>query len=208
MKEYHKDYFPRSKAPEHVKDKVLQHVYWNKKNLTKRFSFYKIYVPSFILFFVVMGWWAFFTAQNKALRGTNPLSFQNMQMEEIVDNETVNQRENPTQILMAKDSWNNTPSRDSSENPDSSILGSQEIEKSNEESNLFDSPDYSVLELGDSERSKQMDWVEWGGNNENEWLLLSNRKVILENSIVENIEIQTKDIEKLIDELFVITHQE
>jgi hypothetical protein len=32
--------------------------------------------------------------------------------------------------------------------------------------------------------------------------------VILENSIVENIEIQTKDIEKLIDELFVITHQE
>ncbi len=63
--EIKKDYFPRAKAPEIAKKKVMQYVYWSKKNLSKRFYFYRVYAPAFLLLFIVWWWLAFYDKQIK-----------------------------------------------------------------------------------------------------------------------------------------------
>lgn len=63
--EVKKNYFPTSKAPDIAKKKVMQYVYWTKKNLSKRFYFYRIYAPAFLLLFIA--WW-WITYYNKELK--------------------------------------------------------------------------------------------------------------------------------------------
>jgi len=60
-----KDYFPTAKAPDIAKKKIMQYIYWNKKNLSKRFYFYRVYAPAFLLLFIVWGWFAFYNKANK-----------------------------------------------------------------------------------------------------------------------------------------------
>lgn len=64
--ELKKDYFPRAKAPDIAKTIVMQYVYWNKKNLSKRFYFYRVYAPAFLLLFIV--WWSmtYYNQTNKS----------------------------------------------------------------------------------------------------------------------------------------------
>lgn len=60
-----KDYFPTAKAPDIAKQTVMQYVYGNKKNLTKRFHFYKIYAPAFVLLFIFLWWLVFYNREIK-----------------------------------------------------------------------------------------------------------------------------------------------
>ncbi len=63
--EFKKDYFPRAKAPDIAKKIVMQYVYWNKKNLNKRFYFYRVYAPAFLLLFIVWWWMTYYQKINK-----------------------------------------------------------------------------------------------------------------------------------------------
>ena len=63
--EIKKDYFPTAKAPDIAKKKVMQYVYWSKKNLSKRFYFYRIYAPAFLLLFIMIWWLAFYNIELK-----------------------------------------------------------------------------------------------------------------------------------------------
>ena len=65
--EIKKDYFPKAKAPDIAKKIVMQYVYWNKKNLSKRFYFYRIYAPAFVLLFIMIWWLAVYTRELRPL---------------------------------------------------------------------------------------------------------------------------------------------
>ncbi|MFZ2151106.1 MAG: hypothetical protein WAZ12_05380 [Candidatus Absconditicoccaceae bacterium] len=63
--EFKKEYFPIANAPDIVKRTVMQHVYGNKKNLNKRFYFYRVYAPAFLLLFIVWGGMTYYQKANK-----------------------------------------------------------------------------------------------------------------------------------------------
>jgi len=52
--DFKKDYFPTAKAPEIAKKKVMQYIYQNQKSLTKRFYFYRVYMPAFVVLFIAI----------------------------------------------------------------------------------------------------------------------------------------------------------
>lgn len=60
-----KNYFPSSKAPDIAKKIVMQYIYWNKPHLSKRFYFYRVYAPAFLLLFVVWWWLTYYNKINK-----------------------------------------------------------------------------------------------------------------------------------------------
>lgn len=63
--ELKRDYFPTMKAPDIAKKKVMQYIYENKKNLTRRFYFYRIYAPAFLLLFIIWWWLTFYSRELK-----------------------------------------------------------------------------------------------------------------------------------------------
>jgi len=63
--EFKKEYFPRAEAPDIAKKTIMQYVYWNKKNLSKRFYFYRVYAPAFLLLFIVWWWMTYYNKANK-----------------------------------------------------------------------------------------------------------------------------------------------
>ena len=63
--EFKKEYFPTAKAPEIAKKTVMQYIYWTKKNLNKRFYFYRVYAPAFLLLFVVWWWMTYYNKINR-----------------------------------------------------------------------------------------------------------------------------------------------
>ncbi len=60
-----KNYFPTSKAPNIAKNIVMQYIYWNKTHISKRFYFYRVYAPAFLLLFVVWWWLTYYNKINK-----------------------------------------------------------------------------------------------------------------------------------------------
>jgi hypothetical protein len=60
-----KDYFPTAKAPDIAKQKIMQYIYGTKKSLSKRYYFYRVYAPAFLLLFIVL--WGV-TFYNRELR--------------------------------------------------------------------------------------------------------------------------------------------
>lgn len=72
--EVKKNYFPTSKAPDIAKKKVMQYVYWTKKNLSKRFYFYRIYAPAFLLLFIAWWWITYYNKELKPIDRTQRIT--------------------------------------------------------------------------------------------------------------------------------------
>lgn len=51
---FNKDYFPTMKAPDIAKQKIMQYIYKSPKSLSKRYYFYRVYAPAFLLFFIFL----------------------------------------------------------------------------------------------------------------------------------------------------------
>lgn len=64
---FNKDYFPTTKAPDIAKQKIMQYIYGNKKSLSKRYYFYRVYAPAFLLLFIVLWGVSFYNRELRSI---------------------------------------------------------------------------------------------------------------------------------------------
>lgn len=67
---FNKDSFPTMKAPDIAKQKIMQYIYGNKKSLSKRYYFYRVYAPAFLLFFIVLWGVSFYNREIRPIDKT------------------------------------------------------------------------------------------------------------------------------------------
>ncbi len=87
--ELKKNYFPTAKAPDIAKKKVMQYIYWSQKNLSKRFYFYRVYVPSFLLLFMVLWWVAFYNKEMIPINGIKRINTDNEKQQLLAKNPAI-----------------------------------------------------------------------------------------------------------------------